>query len=595
MSIHNHAAQGDIALLEADLANGCSVEARDEQGLTPLMVAVASPKADTRILRILLAYGADVNALSDPKEMPKLDEEAIAVLKESGIDTSIYDGSDHVSIVESVLSHAAKAATVDKIIVLLEAGADVRYVNANGYSVLINAMYRSCVESAEDHRAVIRTLIEAGAPLDAVSSYGESAIGVASYRGDFAIVSLLLERGADPGSLEWAPLFFEVAAGDLKAVVHLVKEGAALGQRDSLGRTPFLLAVHAGHRKVAEFLLERGSDRSATGRGGSTALMYAISRGDVAMLEWLIAMGWDVEQADDFGNSPIIEAAQQGHAACVEVLLDAGASLDRRNECGERAIKVASSAEVVRSLAAAGEDLSEIDSEMRAQLLHGDSDHEVDVSEEDYHRHRHRMFGNQNPERMNNPLWDALVRTRVSAYACAARYGDSGCGHDPVWCFDRFGQSLTELPDRRYVEIGGEHEDYYDPDFCIYNDVVVHRGDGQFDLFGYPEGVFPPTDFHSATLMWPHIYVIGNLGYQEQRKARETPVYRLNCETWAIERIPCQGRAPGWIHRHRARLVEDRQIVIRSGLIQEASTGNLIENTCVFVLELSTFRWRRER
>ena len=45
----------------------------------------------------------------------------------------------------------------------------------------------------------------------------------------------------------------------------------------------------------------------------------------------------------------------------------------------------------------------------------------------------------------------------------------------PVWCFSRFGTSLTELPDGRFVQIGGEHEDFYDPDFCIYNDVTVQK------------------------------------------------------------------------------------------------------------------------
>ena len=43
----------------------------------------------------------------------------------------------------------------------------------------------------------------------------------------------------------------------------------------------------------------------------------------------------------------------------------------------------------------------------------------------------------------------------------------------PVWCFNRFGGTVTKLPDGCFVHIGGEHEDFYDPDFCIYNDVIV--------------------------------------------------------------------------------------------------------------------------
>jgi hypothetical protein len=41
--------------------------------------------------------------------------------------------------------------------------------------------------------------------------------------------------------------------------------------------------------------------------------------------------------------------------------------------------------------------------------------------------------------------------------------------------------SLTLLPDGRAIQIGGEHEDYYDPDFCIYNDVFVHEPDRSID------------------------------------------------------------------------------------------------------------------
>ena len=43
--------------------------------------------------------------------------------------------------------------------------------------------------------------------------------------------------------------------------------------------------------------------------------------------------------------------------------------------------------------------------------------------------------------------------------------------------------------------MGGEHEDFYDPDFCIYNDVVVYDGHGDFTIYGYPKEVFPSHGF----------------------------------------------------------------------------------------------------
>ena len=70
-----------------------------------------------------------------------------------------------------------------------------------------------------------------------------------------------------------------------------------------------------------------------------------------------------------------------------------------------------------------------------------------------------------------------------------------------MWCFDRFGTSKTALEDGRTVHIGGEHEDFYDPDFHIYNDVIVVSSSGQVAIYGYPLEAFPPIDFHSATLV----------------------------------------------------------------------------------------------
>ena len=63
----------------------------------------------------------------------------------------------------------------------------------------------------------------------------------------------------------------------------------------------------------------------------------------------------------------------------------------------------------------------------------------------------------------------------------------------PIWTFDRMGRTETELPDGRVVCVGGEHEDFYDPDFCIYNDVVIYHGDGTFDAARvYPVGWAAP-------------------------------------------------------------------------------------------------------
>ena len=40
---------------------------------------------------------------------------------------------------------------------------------------------------------------------------------------------------------------------------------------------------------------------------------------------------------------------------------------------------------------------------------------------------------------------------------------------EPIWSFDRRGQTCTRLPDGRLVFIGGEYGKIHEVDFCIYN------------------------------------------------------------------------------------------------------------------------------
>ena len=208
---------------------------------------------------------------------------------------------------------------------------------------------------------------------------------------------------------------------------------------------------------------------------------------------------------------------------------------------------------------------------------------------------RSPRFGDANPSCMNNPVWEWLIRERINAYqANRALEGPSSCAVGPCWCFDRFGQSTTHLVDGRQILIAGEHEDSYDPDFCIYNDVVVLHPDQHIDIYGYPAENFPPTDFHSATLVARQIILIGNLGYRGQRHIGTTQVLMLHLDDFRISPIQTQGTAPGWIHDHQAQLAEDAQsITIRGGKIDRGDDQSLIENIDEWRLHLGDWRWER--
>jgi hypothetical protein len=249
------------------------------------------------------------------------------------------------------------------------------------------------------------------------------------------------------------------------------------------------------------------------------------------------------------------------------------------------------------------------------------------IDEASYHAQKARRFGAHNPEPMDMPFWTFMVQRRWSAYqarmqfdrayrehmeAFAARRAREEAGEvlepEPavcldygpaVWCFERFGMALVRLPAGHALFIAGEHEDFYDPDFCIYNDVIVIERDLRVTIVGYPRDVFPPTDFHTATLVGEReVYLIGNLGYPEDRRPGETPVYRLDTETMAITPVTTSGTMPGWISRHRATYdPEGHAIVVRGGQIWTGRRGaaGLRENQFTYRLDLETLTWSRRR
>jgi hypothetical protein len=259
---------------------------------------------------------------------------------------------------------------------------------------------------------------------------------------------------------------------------------------------------------------------------------------------------------DDFKGTPLMHAVECGASACFKALIDEGVEWRRTDKFGDPLIANASHPEIIRCLIELGQSPEGLEDDVLRDWIGLGSRDELPVTEAEFHAGRSRRFGTSNPERMDVPFWNAMVRNGWNAWQAAKQFDHDSYGlDDPVWCHDRFGMSLTPLPDGRWVQIAGEHEDHYDPDFCIYNDVIVHDGQGGFEIFGYPEEVFPPTDFHSATLVGEWIYIIGNLGYPETREAfgYETPVFRLHTGDWHIERVETRGESPGWIHKHQAK------------------------------------------
>ena len=169
------------------------------------------------------------------------------------------------------------------------------------------------------------------------------------------------------------------------------------------------------------------------------------------------------------------------------------------------------------------------------------------------------------------------------------------CEDGPTWTFNRYGATRTLLADGRMVCVGGEHEDFYDPDFWIYNDVVVLTPSDQIEIYGYPPEIFPPTDFHTATLVQDRLLVVGSLGYHKARAFGHTPVYVLDLLNYSFSEMRTTGEMPGWIFEHHAQLDPSGSIVICGGRIASTREGKEVHrrNFDDYSLHFTSGVWRR--
>jgi ankyrin repeat protein len=546
------------------------INAHDRSGLTPLMHAVLSPKASVEMVRALIEHGASIH------------QEGREFYEHHGVIALALAGGDP-----------------QKITLLLEHGADIHYKRSKGYDALVDAVHGRDVLHDAHLIDLLKLLIASGVELSGTTSYQESGLRVLSRIGRFDAVGVLLDARADADHLEWTPLIRAVALGSLADVRKEIESGASLEDKDWWERTAWLIAIQTGDIAKAQLLLECGANANACGRCGKPPLFYAIENYHTPMLRWLLEIGIPIEQTDEFGMTSLIDAAECSNSQAVDELLKAGADVNSQINYEQTALAFTRIREIAMRLLDAGADPSHLDFKGRRALLGFDPEPDedlLDVSLSEYRNGRRRRFGSRNPEEMSDPFCESMIRAGINAYQAARLFGDQVDAADsPVWCAQRFGQSITFLPDGRIVQIAGEHEDSYDPDFCIYNDVFVHELDEMVRIFGYPESVFPPTDFHTATLVGEYIYLIGSLGYYGTRQYGKTPVYRLDTKTFRIKRVETAGEMPGWIYRHRAIQLTPHEICVLGGKILTWDNDKevLADNDKCFILDIRQIAWRR--
>jgi ankyrin repeat protein len=188
------AATGDLAGIAAAIAGGADIDARDERGRTPLMVATEARQTDA--VRALLDAGADVDLQDDKLDNPFLYAGAEGLLdilrlaNEAGADPAITNRYGGVAVIP-----ASERGHVEVVRYLLnETDVDVDHVNRLGWTALLEAILLS--DGGPRHQEIVALLIEHGADVDLADGGGIRPLAHARARGHTATAALLEAAGA---------------------------------------------------------------------------------------------------------------------------------------------------------------------------------------------------------------------------------------------------------------------------------------------------------------------------------------------------------------------------------------------------------------
>ena len=344
-------AKGFQSIVKLLLDNGADIETQNIWYGRPLHVAARSGNID--MLRFLLGRGADINsagrseqsspdcALQCAASCGKL--RVVQCLIEHGAILDKYGCSQR-----NALQHAASSGHIPVIKELLAAGADI-----NSRGQMGSALHCAITGS---HFDTVKVLLECGASSSEIIETKEERISPwphpllhATRKGDFPIVKILLDAGADPNAstILWGnselPLHAAAKIGNIDILQVLLEHGANVNAQAEDGFSAIHFAAYSGHHDALQFLLvDHHANPDVKLFNGSLALHTAASHGYPQCVEVCLQAGLDVSSQNNQGRTPLHWAAEHGHWAAVEKLLTRGVNVNvRETETGMTALDYA--------------------------------------------------------------------------------------------------------------------------------------------------------------------------------------------------------------------------------------------------------------
>ncbi|CAG8228668.1 unnamed protein product [Penicillium salamii] len=225
---------------------GADPNDRNAKGHTAVTTAIRENRPE--VLQWLLAHGADPNIRGQ-------DWPIYMAVQSPALLRMLLPEIKNLGTHKGVMEKAVQANHLENVKLLLEAGANVEWKNGGVFSPLTTAL-------RERHAHIVRFLLDEGHADP--NAPGEHLPLVKAIRrcdnGDFSMIELLLEKGADPNKCyrDWNAIMQAIENRDLKLLRLLIEKGVSpdLERKDETGQTVLEMAEASGWPEGVQLLIE---------------------------------------------------------------------------------------------------------------------------------------------------------------------------------------------------------------------------------------------------------------------------------------------------------------------------------------------------
>lgn len=206
--------------------------------------------------------------------------------------------------------HAACAFGHRAIVkMLIAAGAPVDVEAMDGSTPLFCALAAPTI-----YMEVVNSLLEAKANVNIGTIEGETPLHLAVKSKSLELVNKLIEKGAkvdvDHAVTLSTPLHIGAVFASLEVIKALVEKGAQVNKQNVYGRTPLILAVENQRGgEIVKFIMSAGADVKYADMDGMTAMHRAILKGNSEAAKILLEDPDSANVQDIHGRTPLHYAA----------------------------------------------------------------------------------------------------------------------------------------------------------------------------------------------------------------------------------------------------------------------------------------------